>query len=185
MTLDVCLFQETWWAFFLLSLPVVELFYVPGVAPRNFHDGDVVDIKVQLEESFHMFQLSLLLNCHSVLLLFFFLMLLPSLVPDHHHCPSCSLWVIGFLCTIAVPSAFIQLCCSAVTVYQHTFKMSRVKLPHCGLPLHSSFIGPALLPSLQQCCGSAPLLLLFLLFARSVNHLHFTTHTMTYKVLES
>lgn len=50
LTFDVCLFQETWWAFFLLSLPVVELFYVPGVAPRNFHDGDVVDIKVQLEE---------------------------------------------------------------------------------------------------------------------------------------
>lgn len=51
--------QETWWAFFLLSLPVVELFYVPGVAPRDFHDGDLVDIKVR-ESS-----LPSVLHCHS------------------------------------------------------------------------------------------------------------------------
>lgn len=42
-----CLLQETWWAFLLL--PVVQPFYVPGVAPRNFHQGDVVDIKVILK----------------------------------------------------------------------------------------------------------------------------------------
>lgn len=39
--------QETWWT--LLLLPVVHPFYVPGVAPRNFHEGDVVDIKVVLK----------------------------------------------------------------------------------------------------------------------------------------
>uniref|UniRef100_A0A3Q4N3Q0 Transmembrane 9 superfamily member n=1 Tax=Neolamprologus brichardi TaxID=32507 RepID=A0A3Q4N3Q0_NEOBR len=38
--------QVRWWAFLLLSLlPVSRSFYVPGVAPRNFHDGDIVDIK--------------------------------------------------------------------------------------------------------------------------------------------
>uniref|UniRef100_A0A3P8NY85 Transmembrane 9 superfamily member n=1 Tax=Astatotilapia calliptera TaxID=8154 RepID=A0A3P8NY85_ASTCA len=40
------IFFKQWWAFLLLSLlPVSRSFYVPGVAPRNFHDGDVVDIK--------------------------------------------------------------------------------------------------------------------------------------------
>lgn len=37
--------QGTWWALLLL-LPLVRPFYVPGVAPRDFHDGDIVDIKV-------------------------------------------------------------------------------------------------------------------------------------------
>ncbi|XP_035513331.1 transmembrane 9 superfamily member 4 [Morone saxatilis] len=38
--------METWWALLLLSLlPVVWPFYVPGVAPRDFHEGDTVDIK--------------------------------------------------------------------------------------------------------------------------------------------
>uniref|UniRef100_A0A3Q2WTQ4 Transmembrane 9 superfamily member n=1 Tax=Haplochromis burtoni TaxID=8153 RepID=A0A3Q2WTQ4_HAPBU len=38
--------MQMWWAFLLLSLlPMSRSFYVPGVAPRNFHDGDVVDIK--------------------------------------------------------------------------------------------------------------------------------------------
>lgn len=42
--------QETWWALLLLSLwPVGCPFYVPGVAPRDFHEGDVVDIKVRLK----------------------------------------------------------------------------------------------------------------------------------------
>lgn len=43
----VCVLQETWWA--LLLLPLVHPFYVPGVAPRNFHEGDTVDIKVILK----------------------------------------------------------------------------------------------------------------------------------------
>lgn len=43
----VCVLQEVWWA--LLLLPVAHPFYVPGVAPRNFHEGDVVDIKVILK----------------------------------------------------------------------------------------------------------------------------------------
>lgn len=42
--------QETWWALLLLSLlPMVRPFYVPGVAPRDFHEGDTVDIKVRLK----------------------------------------------------------------------------------------------------------------------------------------
>uniref|UniRef100_A0A3P8TGB8 Uncharacterized protein n=1 Tax=Amphiprion percula TaxID=161767 RepID=A0A3P8TGB8_AMPPE len=41
-----CGLQETWWALLLLSsLPVVRTFYVPGVAPRDFRDGETVDIK--------------------------------------------------------------------------------------------------------------------------------------------
>uniref|UniRef100_A0A8C7WNG7 Transmembrane 9 superfamily member n=1 Tax=Oryzias sinensis TaxID=183150 RepID=A0A8C7WNG7_9TELE len=38
--------RVTWWAFTLLTLaPLVRTFYVPGVAPRDFHDGEPVDIK--------------------------------------------------------------------------------------------------------------------------------------------
>lgn len=46
-TFLVCVLQEVWWA--LLLLPVAHPFYVPGVAPRNFREGDVVDIKVILK----------------------------------------------------------------------------------------------------------------------------------------
>lgn len=43
----MCL-QETWWALLLLiSLPGVQTFYVPGVAPQDFHEGDKVEIKVR------------------------------------------------------------------------------------------------------------------------------------------
>lgn len=44
----VSMLQGTWWALVLL-LPLVRPFYVPGVAPRDFHDGDTVDIKVRLK----------------------------------------------------------------------------------------------------------------------------------------
>uniref|UniRef100_A0A8C5N436 Transmembrane 9 superfamily member n=1 Tax=Gouania willdenowi TaxID=441366 RepID=A0A8C5N436_GOUWI len=39
--------EETWWALLLLSssLPMVWTFYVPGVAPQDFHEGDAVEIK--------------------------------------------------------------------------------------------------------------------------------------------
>lgn len=48
--LVVSVMQETWWALLLLSmLPVVRPFYVPGVAPRNFREGETVDIKVRLK----------------------------------------------------------------------------------------------------------------------------------------
>lgn len=34
----------------LLSLlPLVKPFYVPGVAPMDFHHGDIVEIKVRME----------------------------------------------------------------------------------------------------------------------------------------
>lgn len=34
----------------LLSLlPLVKAFYVPGVAPMDFHHGDAVEIKVRME----------------------------------------------------------------------------------------------------------------------------------------
>uniref|UniRef100_A0A3Q3GI36 Transmembrane 9 superfamily member n=1 Tax=Kryptolebias marmoratus TaxID=37003 RepID=A0A3Q3GI36_KRYMA len=37
---------ETWWALLLLSsLPLGRTFYVPGVAPQDFHEGDKVEIK--------------------------------------------------------------------------------------------------------------------------------------------
>ncbi|XP_051915738.1 transmembrane 9 superfamily member 4 isoform X2 [Hippocampus zosterae] len=46
--------METWWALLLLSLvPVVLPFYVPGVAPRDFHEGDIVDIKAVKMTSSH------------------------------------------------------------------------------------------------------------------------------------
>uniref|UniRef100_A0A3Q2PDZ6 Uncharacterized protein n=1 Tax=Fundulus heteroclitus TaxID=8078 RepID=A0A3Q2PDZ6_FUNHE len=39
----------TWGALLLLALfPVVQSFYVPGVAPQDFHAGDQVEIKVRL-----------------------------------------------------------------------------------------------------------------------------------------
>lgn len=45
----VSLLQETWWALLLLTcLPMVRPFYVPGVAPRDFREDEVVDIKVRL-----------------------------------------------------------------------------------------------------------------------------------------
>ncbi|KAM7404214.1 hypothetical protein PAMP_011581 [Pampus punctatissimus] len=38
--------METWWALLLLFVfPAVRPFYVPGVAPRDFHEGETVDIK--------------------------------------------------------------------------------------------------------------------------------------------
>lgn len=44
----ICGLQETWWALLMVSLLTgVRSFYVPGVAPRNFHEGDTVDIKVK------------------------------------------------------------------------------------------------------------------------------------------
>ena len=53
----LCVWQETWLALLLLSLlPGVRPFYVPGVAPRDFHEGEIVDIKVRfklIRSTFH------------------------------------------------------------------------------------------------------------------------------------
>lgn len=40
--------QESWVVLLFLSLlPVVKSFYVPGVAPIDFHQSDIVEIKVR------------------------------------------------------------------------------------------------------------------------------------------
>lgn len=40
--------QESWVVLLFLSLlPVVRPFYVPGVAPIDFHQSDIVEIKVR------------------------------------------------------------------------------------------------------------------------------------------
>lgn len=45
----VFVLQESWVMLLLLSLlPLVQPFYVPGVAPIDFHQNDPVEIKVRM-----------------------------------------------------------------------------------------------------------------------------------------
>lgn len=39
--------QETWMFVVLTLLPIARSFYVPGVAPMNFHQNSPVEIKVR------------------------------------------------------------------------------------------------------------------------------------------
>lgn len=43
--LCVCVFQGL---LFLILVHVARTFYVPGVAPMNFHENDMVEIKVRI-----------------------------------------------------------------------------------------------------------------------------------------
>lgn len=116
-------------------------------------------------------------------------MLLPSLVPDHHHCPSCSPRFIGFLrtirCSLGLHSA-VLLCRHCVPTHLQNVTSEAASLwPHFTQFIHWTGIVAVSSAVLRQSCCSSMLSVLFLLFARSVNRLHFTTRPMTNKVLES